>query len=192
MAGYARRDAISSELARRTSQTFMVEADDEAIATTLDYVCMWLENGQTLKALAAELQAKLHLEVSPGLLQRTLDRQYGQDNVAAALSSARVRASHNYAEQAIELVDAPAETQVEVSRAASRARSRQWLAERYNPREYGGKQEATVTINIGSMHLAALQHARPNMPMLQPSTGASIGVLASSSVTLVEDAQVVD
>jgi len=195
MAGHSRRAAVLAELERRTRDTFG-EADDDSAdtpaPTPLDYVCHWLENAGTLKALAAEIEAKLHVEVSPSFLQRCLWARHGEGETDSAISQARVRASHMYAEDALAIVDEPADTQVEVSRAASRARSRQWLAEKYNPRAFGASKEANVTINIGSMHLAALQAQRGNLPTCQVTTTDEVRGLLPSSVTVTEDAQVVE
>jgi hypothetical protein len=185
MAGHSRREAIYSELAKRTRDTFGEDDEAEVQPTALDYVCQWLENGQTLKALAAEVTSKLHVEVSPALLQRALGARYSQDITERAIDAARSRASHQYAEDALSIVDQPADTQVEVSRAASRARARQWLAEKYNPRAYGSSKDVTVAINIGTLHLAALQAGKPASAMLLSSP-------ASSSDVVVEDAQVVE
>jgi hypothetical protein len=185
MAGHARRDAIMLELSRRMLETFGADDDNEVQPTTLDYVCNWLENGKTLKSLASELDAKLHAEVSPAMLQRVLERKHGEDIVVQGFDAARTRASHQYAEDALAIVDAPADTQVEVSRAASRARSRQWLAEKYNARQFGSSKDVQVAINIGSLHLAALQAGKPLSQVLLPSIHAS-------SIALVDDAQVID
>jgi hypothetical protein len=165
--------------------TFGVDDDAEVQPTTLDYVCNWLENARTLKSLAIEIEGKLHVEVSPAMLQRTLDARYGQENVSRDFDTARSRASHNYAEDALAIVDQPADSQVEVSRAASRARSRQWLAEKYNARQFGSSKDVQVAINIGSLHLAALQAGKPLSQVLLPSIHAS-------SIALVDDAQVID
>ena len=178
MAGHSRRDAILLELERRVTQTFGADDDAEIQPTTLDYVCNWLENARTLKALAGEIEAKLHVEVSPAMLQRVLERKHGEEIVVRDFDSARTRASHQYAEDALAIVDAPADTTVEVSRAASRARSRQWLAEKYNARQFGSQKEVGVTISIGSLHLAALQAGKPATARMLPASEASSDTLA--------------
>lgn len=185
MAGHSRREAIYAELERRMRETFGSDDDAEVQPSTLDYVCNWLENAKTLKSLAGELEAKLHVEVSPAMLQRTLNARHGEENVSRAFDSARSQASHQYAEDALAIVDERADTNVEVSRAASRARSRQWLAEKYNARQFGSSKDVTVAISIGSLHLEALQ----------ASTHASAHLLASADAccdTSTDDAQVID
>ena len=186
MAGHSRREAIYSELAKRTRDTFGNEDSEAEIQpTAIDYVCQWLENAKTLKALAGEITSKLHLDVSPALLQRALAARFGEDETERAIDRARSRASHLYAEDALTIVDEPADTNVEVSRAASRARARQWLAEKYNPRAYGSSKDVSVSISIGSLHLAALQAV--------PIATASAHLLPMpSSEVLPDDMQVIE
>lgn len=181
MAGRPRRNALAGELEHRAAQVPLVEG--EAACTPLEYVCLWLEGGQTLKALAADIEAVLHIEVSATFIERTLRRD--EVNVDSAIEAARMRSSHSYAESAIALVDEPADTNVEVSRAASRARARQWLAEKYNPRAYGSSKDVSVSISIGSLHLAALQAV--------PTATASTRLLSMpSSDLLPDDVQVIE
>ena len=186
MAGYARRNAIELELSKRTRDTFGEDDNSaELQPTSLDYVCQWLEHGPTLKALAGEITSKLHLDVSPALLQRALAARFGEDETERAIDRARSRASHLYAEDALSIVDEPADTNVEVSRAASRARARQWLAEKYNPRAYGSSKDVSVSISIGSLHLAALQATHP-------ATASTHLLPMPSSDLLPDDVQVIE
>ena len=164
MAGRTRYKALADELALRTRRTF----EDDPQATSLDYVCHWIENGQTAKALATDITVSLRsypvpFDVDYALLMRHLRHEYGDEGdngVTARVEQARSRASHCLAEESLDIVDAPAETQTEVSRAASRARSRQWLAQAWNQRSYGQQKGVSVSLSIGSLHLDALK-ARP-------------------------------
>ena len=61
------------------------------------------------------------------------------------------------AEEALSIVDAPADTNVEVSRASSRAKSRMWMAEKWNRQDYGQDKGVTLNISTGSLHLDALR-----------------------------------
>src|ERR1019366_4513032 len=185
MAGHSRRNAIEAELERRTRDTFGEDDDAEVIPSILDYVCQWLEGAQTLSKLATEGQARTHFEVSPALLQRALRARFGEDETDSAIAAARLRASHQYAEDSVTLVDAPADTNFEVSRAASRARSRQWLAEKYNPRAFGSQKDVSVSISIGSLHLAALQ-----APHVVTASTHLLPMLSSEITT--DDAQVIE
>lgn len=155
MAGQARQRAIEAYLEAKARDVFELEPTDKA--DHLAYVCYQIENGITLKALAEAVQARLGFEVSASMLRRHIARRYGSEETDAALDEARARASHTLADESLAIVDAEALTPQEVSRAASRARSRQWLAERYNPAKYGNTKQTNVSISIGGMHLDALR-----------------------------------
>lgn len=100
-----------------------------------------------------------------------------------------MRASHLMVEESLQIVDAEALTSVDVSRAASRAKSRQWIAGKYNRAAYGESREPTVSISIGSLHLDALRARQMTPAIGQASTPPA---LKPSSDTLAEDVQVVD
>lgn len=153
MAGRARHHALIEELAKRTCATF----EEEPEATSLDYVCYRIEGRTTTKALAFELQEAITYPVDDALLMRHLRSQYGAA-ADPAIDAARARASHSLVEEGLELVDAPAETMMDVSRAASRARQRNWMAERYNPSKYGQSKGVSVSVTVGSLHLDALKY----------------------------------
>lgn len=155
MAGRARFQALKEELSQRTAQTFLLDADPEA-KTHLDYVCDWLEDGRTMKQLAQDLTDTLGFELSATRLKAYLLEAFG-DQTHDRLDQARKGAADAYAETAIAIADEDAETTVAVSRNASRMRSRQWLAERYNPQRYGQAKGLSLTINTGQLHLEALR-----------------------------------
>lgn len=191
MAGYRRSNAIAEALAARASAYF--EPEDDATpehpepCSILDYVACWVADGKTVKALALELTTELHFEVWAETLLRMLKRTFGELPTESALDAARVRASHAMAEEALELVDAQADTQVDVSRAASRARSRQWLAERYNPQRFGQSKGVTVSINVASLHLDALRStpkAVTGGALHAIATGDSTSALPSQAVAV--------
>lgn len=164
MAGRARAKALLDALEARTRQSFEVE---EAISddphTTLDYVADWIESGNTLKELAGTLTTELGHEVTYARIMATLREQHGAELTDRTLETSRTRASHSLAETALELVDAPADSNVDVSRAASRARTRQWMAERYNPSKYGQAKGVSVSVTVGSLHLDALKQVNAMM-----------------------------
>lgn len=166
MAGRARLQALKDELDQRVRRTF--DTDDSeawkgnAPPSHLDYVCAWYESGKTGKALALDLATKLKLDVTYESLMRYLRNAFGDAATEQALSSARVRASHCMAEEAIEIVDdADETTKAGVSKALARARSRQWMAERYNPSTFGQSKGVNVAISLPGLYLDALK-ARPN------------------------------
>jgi hypothetical protein len=169
MAGRPKRTALIAELTRRTLECFEVPADavPDAITgrvsewTILDYVVRWLESGKTVSGLAAEIGEVLHFDVWPGQIDGVLSDLFGEQESEQAKRSARARGAHSLAEDAILLVDAEQVDQVGVSRAGSRARVRQWTAERWNPAEMAQQKGATVSISITGLHLASLQAAPP-------------------------------
>ena len=59
------------------------------------------------------------------------------------------------------LSDAPAESSVDIARNGLMVRSRQWIAERWNPQQYGQAKQTNVSISLTSLHLTALQHQSP-------------------------------
>lgn len=176
MAGRARTTALKERLQALANEYFendYVNGDEPR--GTLDYVCDRVESGDTIKELAASLSADLAHEVTHARIMAVLREEHGTATVEERLAASRVRASHSLAETALELVDAPADSNVDVSRAASRARTRQWMAERYNQREFGSQKGVSVHITTGSLHLDALRATSRIV------TGASEGALNAAS-----------
>lgn len=162
MAGRARRTALADELEKRTLDYFDVDPVDVAIGNTtqptqLDYICARIESGTSTTKLAGELSAVLNFDVSYERLMAYLREEYGREHAESELRSARSRASHSLAEEALDLVDAPATDSVAVQRARNRAHSRYWLAERYNPERFGQSKQTNVSISLGVLHLDALR-----------------------------------
>lgn len=187
MAGRARLQALKDELDKRVAVTFDTDDADawkgDAPPSHLDYVCAWYESGKTGKALAADLQQKLKHDVTYESLMRYLRNSFGNEATESALSEARVRASHSLAEASMQIVDDADETSKSgVAKAMARARTRQWMAERYNPSTFGQKQQTNVAISITGLHLDALR-ARPNTV----TGGSSAPSITDGSV---QDAQV--
>lgn len=172
MAGLARTNAVTAWLEAQARDLFELSTAERA--DHLAFVAHVIENGVTLKALAAKIESELLFEVSASTLRRHLARKHGEAETDAALDAARARASHTLADESLEIVDAPAYTPQEVSRAASRARSRQWLAERYNPAKYGAAKAPTLSISIGSLHIDALRQTPPR-PVITAEATVQLG-----------------
>lgn len=191
MAGQPKRRAMIEELSKRATETFDTDPVDVAIGTQntpthLDYVSAWIERGQTVKALAQDITNSIRHEITYDQLMRYLRSTFGDQQTERELDAARTRASHLYAEHALEIVDAPAYDSVSVQQAATRAKQRNWLAERYNPSRFGQAKGPTVSISIGGLHLQALQ-AIPNIvtgSAQTPSIGS--GEQASLPIQVVE------
>lgn len=190
MAGRARLLALKDELDKRTTDYF-VDDDEGVTRSHLDYVCAWYEDGQTGKALALSLSNSLKLAVTYEALMRYLRNQFGTETADRALDSARVRASHSMAEEAVELVDNAAEFAPAVAKASAQARSRQWMAERYNPQRFGTQKGVSVNVSIGSLHLDALR-ARASVVTVGTQALLSSGESTGASEVQVVDAEVVE
>lgn len=162
MAGRARTTALKDELQRLTVDYFDIDPVDVAIGAQsmpshLDYICAKIESGTSLTRQATALGESLGFDVSYERIMAYLREDHGKEAVASALREARSRASHCKAEEAQDIVDEPATDSVGVQRARNRAHSRQWLAARYNPQEFGQEKSVNVAVSITSLHLAALQ-----------------------------------
>jgi hypothetical protein len=183
MAGRARTNAIIDKLHSLTRAYF---EEEEGHFTPLDYIAARVEDCTPLITIANELSAELNDVVTPQRITAILIAGNGQDAVDARLAQARARASHVYAEESIAIVDAPADTTSEVSRAQSRARSRQWAASRWNRKDYGDDKGVSVNVTVGSLHLDALRAvpARATATIVSPATPQ----LPASTA----DAQVID
>ncbi len=149
MAGQPKRRAMIEALEQRTAEYF----EGDPTQTTLDYVACWIENGHTINQLAEQLACP------PQWITTHLRKAHGEEVADSRLVASRARASHQMAEAALALSDAAAETSVDVARNGLGARTRQWLAERWNAREYGQAKGVMQAISIGTLHLHALQHA---------------------------------
>lgn len=165
MAGRARHTAIADELDKRCRHYF----EDDEPSSHLDYVAARLADGVGLKAHAADLSKTLGLDISYEMLLRYLARACGGEAcVDQALDAARARASHGLAEESVSITDEPAFDGAQVSRNASRSRSRQWMAAQWNQARYGPQKAASVSINIGTLHLSALQSPAGREAILLP------------------------
>lgn len=174
MAGQPKRRAMVEALEARTREYF----EDDPTQTILDYVACWIEDGKTIDQLATQL------DCPPQWISRSLRNRFGEEATDARLVASRARASHQIAEAALTLSDAPAETSVDVARNGLGARTRQWLAERWNPQQYGQRQQTNVAISITSLHLDALRHASTRV------TGGPIMEVQASPDTLALPSQV--
>ena len=79
----------------------------------------------------------------------------------------RAQAAHVLAEDALEILDEASPASISVDR--ERARTRQWLAERYNRAEFGdNSKQANVTLNVGQLFLDAMRAPRAADPARLP------------------------
>lgn len=150
MAGQPRRRAIAVELDIRTRNS----CDEDE--TELDYVSQWVEGGKTLIKLATEIGEASGFDVTVPALASYLRSKFGQAAVDR-ITSARKASAHTLVEEALEIVDGATATTEGLRHADMRAKSRQWMAERYNRAELGGDRQPVVQINIATLHLDAMR-----------------------------------
>ena len=83
------------------------------------------------------------------------------------LDAAREARADAYAEEAVEIADAPVETTAEVQHARLRVDTRKWLASIDNPGRYArSAQDVHVSVNVGMLHLDALRKHATAPPLL--------------------------
>lgn len=162
MAGRARTRALQEELQRRA--VLVLSQGEDHAPTMLDYVADRIESGETIKELALDLTDTLGDVVTYARIMAVLRAEHGDDAVEARLDASRKRASHCLAEDALAIVDQEVDSNVDVARAASRARTRQWLAEKWNRQQYGQDKGVSLHITTGSLHLDALRAAPASLP----------------------------
>jgi len=137
--------------------------------SALEYVSDILASGERMLDLC-DLLAKpagpLDFTPSYGMVQNALEMEAGgkKQEVAAALSVARRQGAHSKVEQAEQIADTVGADRDQVARAKLQAEMRTWAASRNNRDAYGDQKVAGVEINIGELHLGALQRIQTNGP----------------------------
>lgn len=164
-----------AELARRAA------AEIGEDASPLDYVVNWIENGDTITALAESVGNAIGEPIARMMLSNYLNNQ---EDAEQRLSAARVRGAHAMVEQSRSIVDAPLETREEIAAAKLRSDVRLWAAERYNRPELGTRDAASVTVNVNVLHMDALRTRvvatveQPALPSAEPGPSAIAGAIA--------------
>ena len=109
-----------------------------------DLIVGMLERGQSIADVCLSL----------GISKRALDIWIRQTGFEDDILRARVRAAELLACETLTIADSIPDDNP--SRPMHRIRTRQWLAERWDPKTYGTKP-ADLHINIGSLRLDALR-----------------------------------
>lgn len=125
----------------------------------LDYVCQWLEGGQTMLELTDAISEELQLPIARTAILYYLRSIFGTE-ADRRIAVARRQSGHGLVEDAKGILDTTAvgATREELQAAKQRADVRLWMAERYNREELGGQKVPQVTINLGVLHLDAMRH----------------------------------
>lgn len=104
-----------------------------------------IASGESLKAVSESIG------VSRQVLSGFLNSEQNRDGLRAA----REQAAHVFAEEALAISDAAKPQDVQVAKL--RVDTRRWLASKLDRAFYGDDQRASVTVNIGQLHLDALR-----------------------------------
>jgi hypothetical protein len=123
---------------KKRSDLELLDAIDPELITGM------LEHGKSIADVCLSL----------GISKRALDIWVRQTGFEPDILRARVRAAELLACETLTIADSIAEDNP--SRPMHRIRTRQWLAERWDPKTYGTKP-ADLHINIGSLRLDALR-----------------------------------
>ncbi len=108
-----------------------------------------IANGETMAALARSLG------FSRNMLSQHLVRD---DQRRALLTRARESGADALAEETVEIADAASPSNANVARL--KIEQRKWLASKVLPDIYGEKQQASVIVNVNTLHLEALRQLR--------------------------------
>ena len=123
---------------KKRSDLELLDAIDPELITGM------LEHGKSIADVCLSL----------GISKRALDIWVRQTGFEPDILRARVRAAELLACETLTIADSISEDNP--SRPMHRIRTRQWLAERWDPKTYGTKP-ADLHINIGSLRLDALR-----------------------------------
>lgn len=167
MAGKPKRTAMIAELDRLT------RAELGEGATHLDYADLWVSSGGTILGLARKLGEGCGLEIYREALSKYLTSLPAPPT--GTLAQARARGAHALIDESIEIADSATNDDAQAS--ALRVKTRQWIAERWNPVDLGVAKGPSVTVNIGTLMLEALRQPVP----------AITGLIAG----LTEDAEII-
>jgi hypothetical protein len=142
----------------------------------LEYVCSWIRDGHTISDLVEQAILVTNLPLKGHHLRSLLDATYGRDNVSTALYDAREDGATALAEESLHIADNVLPDKDHVAKARLRIDQRNWLAERYNRRQFGQRPDVAITaqINIANLHKSALNAPPPPNPHLILPPGATI------------------
>jgi hypothetical protein len=149
MAGNPLKHRVLSALAARAKS----ELGDDA--SVLDYAYNHVANGGTIVGLANLVGLEIGLPISRSFLSGILNNL--NDDARMRLEAARRESASALAEQTTEIADAAEAFPASIAKAGLQVRTRQWLAERFAPEQFGQKSSVAVTANVGQLMLEALR-----------------------------------
>jgi hypothetical protein len=145
-----------------------------------DAVMECVADGQTLKAIG----------FTYGVSRSMMYRWVGADPDRKARYAAAKRASAEVlVEEAVALLDGAEPDRDSITKAKAQAGIRQWLAERLDRAQYGeDKSQPVLQVNVGSLHLAALQ-AQPTPQALEGVEVTAVSEAGASPVRRIAPAR---
>ena len=111
-----------------------------------DMILTMIEAGRSITDICIDL----------GVSKRAFDIWVERNELEAKIVHARTRAADLMACETVKIADAIDENNP--ARPVQRIRTRQWLAERWDPKTYGQQKTPQITVNVQDMRLAALRH----------------------------------
>jgi hypothetical protein len=111
-----------------------------------DMILTMIEAGKSIAEICIDL----------GVSKRAFDIWIDENDMSSKITRARTLAADLMACATIKIADEIEETNP--ARPVQRIRTRQWLAERWDPKTYGQQKAAQITVNVQDMRLAALRH----------------------------------
>jgi hypothetical protein len=160
MTGRPKLQAVKDVLDRR------MEAEYEGEVTShLEYIAKRVEAGELCQDIFEELIEQSGMALQPTALNNYLTREYG-DQGAARLVEARRIGSYVLAEESIRVIRKAPNDRDAISRATAESKSMTWMAGKVNRPVFGETPQIAIgAVNVGGLHLSALQRA--------PSTSVS-------------------
>jgi len=122
-------------------------------ATPLAYAADYVAGGRTIADLAVDLAADLGEPVSRQLVSQTIHAL--EPNAKERIEAARKESALALAEETKDIADNAEPTAGGAAKARLRIGSRQWMAERFAPEQFGTRP--SINLNIGALMLDALR-----------------------------------
>jgi len=157
-----------------------------------DVIMDRLAAGETWKSIISDYEnPKTKKPFTRGMIYHWI--QDGGEERVRKWKEAKAIAAYAHAEDAGEILDNDGElpiTSAEVGLIKERAKYRQWLAGKYNQKDFGEApaQAGNVNINLGSLHLGALQKAAENRAQQIEADEDEPKQIEEADVEIVDDA----
>ena len=126
-----------------------------AAPTVLDFICYRVSGGDSLRQITREMATAFDRRVPMDWLASYLRREH--HDYESRMREARRLGAVALADESLELIDSAEPTPDALRKAQLQADVRRWQAERYARDDFGPSTRASVTLNVGTLHLDALR-----------------------------------